>query len=126
MSDPAKECTKCGDEMVIRSGRYGSFWGCSGYPECTNKEKLDVEERHRYDQPQIHSTIGNQLQPLSNIYITRKELFTGFALLGLIKKHNDQESLILEAIQIGEKLENGYAETNDNTNGEKQNVMEKK
>ncbi|RAP74369.1 NERD domain-containing protein [Paenibacillus montanisoli] len=27
-------CPKCGNELVERSGRYGKFKGCSGYPKC--------------------------------------------------------------------------------------------
>ncbi len=29
-----KKCEKCGKPMVIKTGRFGSFLGCSGYPEC--------------------------------------------------------------------------------------------
>ncbi|MBE6693442.1 MAG: type I DNA topoisomerase [Ruminococcaceae bacterium] len=28
------KCEKCGADMVLRSGRYGSFYACSRYPEC--------------------------------------------------------------------------------------------
>ncbi len=28
-------CPKCGGRLVLRDGRYGSFWGCSNYPACT-------------------------------------------------------------------------------------------
>lgn len=28
-------CEKCGQTMVRRKGKYGEFWGCSGYPGCT-------------------------------------------------------------------------------------------
>jgi len=34
--DKKYKCSKCGDIMVIRKGKYGSFWGCSGYPMCDN------------------------------------------------------------------------------------------
>lgn len=36
-------CDKCGQPMVIRWGRHGSFIGCSGYPECTNTRELKVD-----------------------------------------------------------------------------------
>jgi DNA topoisomerase-1 len=36
-------CEKCGQPMVIRWGRHGSFIGCSGYPECTNTRELKVD-----------------------------------------------------------------------------------
>ncbi|MBQ9468520.1 MAG: type I DNA topoisomerase [Clostridia bacterium] len=28
-------CEKCGGQMVLRSGRYGSFYACINYPKCT-------------------------------------------------------------------------------------------
>ncbi len=31
-----EKCDKCGKEMVVKKGRFGSFLGCSGYPECKN------------------------------------------------------------------------------------------
>ena len=31
---PDVVCPKCGKEMVIRSGRFGKFLGCSAYPVC--------------------------------------------------------------------------------------------
>ena len=27
-------CPKCGKELVLRNGKYGTFVGCSGYPNC--------------------------------------------------------------------------------------------
>jgi DNA helicase-2/ATP-dependent DNA helicase PcrA len=30
------ETCKCGAEMVLRSGKFGQFWGCSTYPRCKN------------------------------------------------------------------------------------------
>ena len=36
MSDPNPEvrCGECGASMVIRTSRYGKFWGCSTFPKC--------------------------------------------------------------------------------------------
>lgn len=32
---PTREsCPDCGEPLLVRSGRYGLFMGCSGYPEC--------------------------------------------------------------------------------------------
>ncbi len=31
-------CPKCGQFLKKRSGRYGEFWGCSGYPACRYTE----------------------------------------------------------------------------------------
>lgn len=33
-------CPKCSHELVIRSGPYGKFQGCSNYPKCTFKDKV--------------------------------------------------------------------------------------
>ena len=35
-----RSCPKCGGIMVKRNGRYGMFYGCSGYPVCRHTEKL--------------------------------------------------------------------------------------
>ena len=35
------KCEICGGEMVIRNGRYGSFYACNNYPTCTfTKQKV--------------------------------------------------------------------------------------
>ncbi len=36
-------CEKCGRMMVIKTGRYGRFLACPGYPECKNTKRI-VEE----------------------------------------------------------------------------------
>ena len=33
-------CEKCGRPMVIKSGRYGKFVACSGFPECRNAHTI--------------------------------------------------------------------------------------
>ncbi|MGE4548455.1 MAG: type I DNA topoisomerase [Intestinibacillus sp.] len=33
-------CDKCGRNMVIKSGRFGKFLACPGYPECTNTKPI--------------------------------------------------------------------------------------
>ena len=41
---PAEEeiplCQDCGKPMQIRRSRFGSFWGCTGYPECKGIKKI--------------------------------------------------------------------------------------
>ncbi len=36
-------CELCGRNMVIKSGRYGKFLACPGYPECKNTKRIVVE-----------------------------------------------------------------------------------
>ncbi len=35
-----KMCPKCGQILKRRSGKYGEFWGCSGYPTCRYTENV--------------------------------------------------------------------------------------
>lgn len=41
IEDIQTKCPLCGNETVLRSGKYGQFWGCSAYPKCkfTRPEK---------------------------------------------------------------------------------------
>lgn len=32
-------CPRCGGNLVLRSGQYGQFYGCSNYPKCKFKKK---------------------------------------------------------------------------------------
>ncbi len=34
-------CEKCGKNMLIKEGRYGTYLACSGYPECRNNQPLE-------------------------------------------------------------------------------------
>jgi len=36
-------CEKCGRNMVIKSGRYGKFLACPGYPDCKNAKPITTE-----------------------------------------------------------------------------------
>ncbi|WP_127959755.1 type I DNA topoisomerase [Serratia microhaemolytica] len=51
-----ESCPECGAELVIRSGRYGAFLGCSAYPEC---------QYHRPLKAQIDGHIIKELPELS-------------------------------------------------------------
>lgn len=45
ISDPISDvpCDKCGRMMVIKTGKYGKFLACPGYPECKNAKPI-IEE----------------------------------------------------------------------------------
>ncbi len=36
-------CEKCGRNMVIKSGKFGKFLACPGFPECRNTKKIVLE-----------------------------------------------------------------------------------
>lgn len=57
------KCPKCGGDMISRKGKFGIFWGCKKYPECTGtrdsmgrskdereKELSDDRDRERDEQ----------------------------------------------------------------------------
>ncbi len=45
MKNPSEEakqvkvCPQCGSPLKLRSGKYGDFWGCTGYPNCKYTQK---------------------------------------------------------------------------------------
>ena len=42
LSDPESDvpCDKCGRMMVIKTGKFGKFLACPGYPECKNTKPI--------------------------------------------------------------------------------------
>jgi DNA topoisomerase-1 len=36
-------CEKCGKPMAVRSGRFGKFLACTGYPECRNTRRVTAK-----------------------------------------------------------------------------------
>ena len=34
IEDIKTKCPFCGNELILRKGKYGEFWGCSAYPKC--------------------------------------------------------------------------------------------
>ena len=38
-------CDKCGRNMIVKSGRFGKFLACPGYPECKNTKPLVLETK---------------------------------------------------------------------------------
>ncbi|MCX6050935.1 MAG: type I DNA topoisomerase [Campylobacterales bacterium] len=38
-----KNCPQCGSELLLRSGRFGNFVACSGFPKCKYTEQVDED-----------------------------------------------------------------------------------
>lgn len=36
-----KKCPDCGKELIVRTGKFGKFLACSGFPECKYTESLE-------------------------------------------------------------------------------------
>jgi len=46
-------CELCGREMSLKKGRFGSFYGCTGYPECKNIRKIAKGDSKPVAPPEI-------------------------------------------------------------------------
>lgn len=36
-----KNCPECGKQLMVRTGKFGKFLACSGFPECKHTERLE-------------------------------------------------------------------------------------
>lgn len=50
-----RNCPKCQSSLVIKTGRYGKFLGCSGYPNCKHIEPLEKPAGTGVKCPQCHT-----------------------------------------------------------------------
>jgi DNA topoisomerase I len=43
--DAEEYCENCGRPMVLKKGRFGTFYACSGYPDCKTTKKIGGEQK---------------------------------------------------------------------------------
>ncbi len=48
--DAEEYCENCGRPMVLKRGRFGTFYACSGYPDCRTTKRIGEAEK-KPDQP---------------------------------------------------------------------------
>jgi len=41
--EAGKDCPKCGSPLLIKTGRFGKFMACSGFPECRHTESINED-----------------------------------------------------------------------------------
>ncbi len=53
-----RNCPECGSELLLRSGRYGNFIACSGFPKCKYTEQVEEEgeEGEKKEAPKAETT----------------------------------------------------------------------
>ena len=51
-----RNCPECGSELLLRSGRYGNFIACSGFPKCKYTEQIEDEGKPQEAAPQEESS----------------------------------------------------------------------
>ncbi len=44
-------CENCGRPMVLKRGRFGTFYACSGYPDCKTTKRIGGEAQKQPDVP---------------------------------------------------------------------------
>lgn len=60
-----EKCDKCGKPMIVKTGRYGKFLACSGFPECKNIKSMG-------DKPGVAAPENSALTELSAKYAGTK------------------------------------------------------
>ncbi len=49
--DAEEYCENCGRPMVLKKGRFGTFYACSGYPDCKTTKRIGDTEQKQADKP---------------------------------------------------------------------------
>jgi DNA topoisomerase-1 len=45
--DSQEYCENCGRPMVLKKGRFGQFYACSGYPDCKTTKRIGGEQKQQ-------------------------------------------------------------------------------
>ena len=60
-----RKCPKCGEELLLRSGRFGNFIACSGFPKCKYTEQVDEDgnkvEKKEQTSDQVCDKCGKEM-----------------------------------------------------------------
>jgi DNA topoisomerase I len=59
--DEQEYCENCGRPMVLKKGRFGQFYACSGYPDCKTTKQLGGEQRKDVALDEKCPNCGNHL-----------------------------------------------------------------
>jgi len=61
-------CELCGKQMQLKRGRFGPFYGCSGYPECRNIRK--ISKSGKINAP---PEVLDEKCPLDNAHLVKRQ-----------------------------------------------------
>lgn len=60
--DAEEYCENCGRTMVLKKGRFGTFFACSGYPDCKTTKKIgETQQRKDVKLDELCPQCGNNL-----------------------------------------------------------------
>jgi len=60
-----EKCEKCGEAMVIKTGRFGRFMACTGYPECKTTKPVPGSEEAKEEEETIDEKCPDCDAPLA-------------------------------------------------------------
>jgi DNA topoisomerase-1 len=63
-------CENCGREMALKKGRFGSFYGCTGYPDCKNIRKIAKSGQVEQKAPPVEL---DEICPLDGVKLVRRQ-----------------------------------------------------
>ena len=63
-------CELCGKPMALKKGRFGSFYGCTGYPDCKNIRKIAKGGEVKQVAPPVEL---DEKCPLDNAQLVRRQ-----------------------------------------------------
>ncbi len=80
VKEELEACELCGRMMQLKRGRFGPFYGCSGYPECKNIRKVPTTPRRLVGRlirrklvPVVEERIINGPEPIERTAYLRSE-----------------------------------------------------
>ena len=62
-------CPECGRKLVIKSGRFGRFLACPGYPECSFTMPLVVEMPGRCPNSKVFDEAENRMHTIKAVMV---------------------------------------------------------
>src|SRR6266542_1330701 len=67
-TEEPEACELCGKPMQLKRGRFGPFYGCSGYPECRNIRKIS-----RSGKPTAPPELLDEKCPVDNAQLVKRQ-----------------------------------------------------
>jgi len=67
-AEEPEACELCGKQMQLKRGRFGPFYGCSGYPECRNIRKIS-----KSGQVSAPPVLLDEKCPLDNAQLVKRQ-----------------------------------------------------
>ena len=69
--DETEYCENCGRPMVLKKGRFGQFFACSGYPDCKTTKQIGGEQTQRRcarrEVPAVRQQPGAEVRALRRV-----------------------------------------------------------